>query len=539
MPSIMATPYPTRGMVLVEVMFADVPAATNICVTATNTVTGEVRQLHPYIFYNGDGCLALSCGQAIFWDTEIPCGVAVQYCATAVDANGDIVTTSAANLVTDTFTRTVANGWGTADSGQVWSTLGGVAANYSVTGTQGQHAAASTGIDYITKIAMTTPNAEAMVTAIPLVLSAGNSQEMQMWLRSDGTTSNGYNAIAVLTTGGQVSIFLQKVVGAVATTLATVASAFPYTATTQVNIKLKAWGSQLMAKFWDSTTPEPSAYQLTATDSTFTSAGSLLLVTHRDGGNTNGTTTKWDDLSVVDVCAEPAPIVACTENVTIACDGCFRLGDPVRPCNDIQVCFCYDTANGCGGTSGVFFAGMTPDVYGANSGLMAPVNSVYPIPITRNRRAAAGTFTLVPTSFTARDSLLALLAPGGPLLWRGPAEYGTKDRYIQVGDVPVAPVLADLRVQPRVVDLPFSVAKAPVGPTQGVCGARFEDLCDVYSSWDAIVAAGLTYADLLRGEAGTTPANLPDWNLVNSTYASWNALNAGQTSWTDTLGGVP
>lgn len=541
MPVIMATPFPTRGQVLVEVDFADVPAATNICVEAVNTVTGERRQLHPYISYNADGCLALSCGHGIFWDTEIPCGVAVQYCATAINAAGDTVTTSASPLISNTFSTVTASSWPVCDTGQTVTNTGGAAADYSGTGSRGQQANTTTGVARVSSVPMTTTNALASVLMYPTVVALTQTIEQFLWLRADAAGANGYRARIRFNTGGTVDLILEKVVAGVPTTIDGTAIGFmAYGATSVVAVKLQVWGSTISAKAWDFTVAEPAAFQSIATDTTFTAAGTANLSSIRSAGNTNGTVNfQFDNWLVADVCAAPTAITACTTNVTIACDGCFRLGDPLRPCNDIQVCFCYDSANGCGGTSGVFFAGMQPDVYASNAGLMSPVNSIYPIPITRNRRAAAGTFTLVPTSFAARDLLLALLAPGGTLLWRGPSEYGTKDRYLQVGDVPVAPVLADLRVQPRVVDLPFATVKAPIGPSQGICGTRFQDLCTTYMSWDAMVAAGLTYADLLRGQAGSTPANLPNWNLVNSTYASWNALNAAQTSWNDTLAGVP
>lgn len=538
MPSIMATPFPTRGMVLVEAMFADVPAATNICVTATNTVTGDVRQLHPYVSYNSDGCLTLSCGQAIFWDTEIPCGVAVQYCASAIASDGSVVTTSAAPLIMDTFTRVVANGWGTADSGQPWVNTSGLTADHLVNGTSGVHNTSVINSTYDNEIEAGTPNVSFYAEiSVPVVPTGASIDTRHKFRRTDD--SNYYAALVEFLTTGVVNLSFVKVVAGVQTFGSPVAIG-THVAGTSWAIVAQGWGNQIQLTGWRLVDPMPSTPNVSVTDNDLTTGTKIAARTRRDTGNTNGTVAvTWDNIRVTDVCADVQPIIACTENVTIACDGCFRLGDPVRPCNDVQVCMCYDPANGCEGTSGIFFAGMQPDVYASNTGLMAPVNSIYPIPISRSRRAAAGTFTLVPTSFTARDLLGDLLAAGGPLLWRGPAEYGTKDRYIQIGDVPVAPVLADLRIQPRVVDLPFVTAKGVVGPSQGICGARVEDLCDVYASWDALIAAGLSYADLLRGQAGTTPANLPSWNLVNATYASWNALNAGQTSWTDTLGGVP
>lgn len=537
MPSIMAVPYPTRGHVLVEVDFSDVPGAAYICVEAQNTVTGATRQLHPYVAYNGNGCLALSCGQAIFWDTEIPCDVAVKYCATAFNSSGSVITTAAQLLASDTFTRSVANGWGTADSGQAWSVSGGLAADYSVTGTRGQHSVTSTSTRRVSSISMPTPNLVAQATAWPAALALTSATEQWLMLRADSTGSNGYKARIRYTTAGDVDLILEKMIAGTPTSLALVSAFTTYTAASAITVKFQAWGSQLSVKAWDATSPEPPSYMIVQTDTTFLDSGTLNLASLRNLGNTNGTIDfQWDNLIASDVCAQLPAVQACTENVTIACDGCFRLGDPVRPCNDVKICLCADGVE-CGGAGGLFFAGMTADTYADNSGNVLPVNGKYPIHVSRTRRSASGSLSVVSTSFDARDDLLALLDSGGVLLWRGPAEYGTGDRYLAVGEVPVAPQISDLRIQGRLETLPFIVSQAPVGPSQGVCGARVADLCDVYATWDDLIAAGLTYADLLRGDASTPGSGLATWDSINSTYASWNALQAAQTDWSDVLDG--
>lgn len=540
MPSIVGVPYPTRGHVLLEVDFGDVSGATHVCVEAVTGVgtDDEVRRpLHAYVSYNANGCIALSCGQAILWDTEISCGVPTMYCATAMNAAGEVITEPADAIVTDTFTRVVANGWGTADSGQAWTTTGGAAADYSVTGTRGQMAVTSTGVDRTASMAITNPNVEAMVTMIPTVVAVGGSFEQSMRLRDDGTGNNYYRVLVEYDTGGNIDVFLQRQLGGVGTNLATAANLLPYAAASQFNVRFSAWGSQLRVKVWDSTTPEPAAFTLTATDATVTGPGNLMLASRRNGGNANGTINmQFDNLIVSDVCAEPVPVEVCTEAFTNACDGCFRLGDPVRPCNDVRICLCAGPAT-CEGTPGLFFAGMSADTYASNSGNLLPVNAKYPIVTSRTRRGASGQFDIVATSFTQRDALLDLLDPGGPLLWRGPANFGTGDRYISVGDVPVAPQIADLTIQPRLMPLPFLETKAPVGPTLGVCGSRVKDLCDVYDTWDELIAAGLTYADLLRGDASTPGSGLATWADINAQNASWNALQAAETDWTDVLDG--
>lgn len=540
MPSITAVAVPSPGYVYVETDWSDVGSAVSVCVDRVTVATGERFPLRPYVSYSDAGCLDLSCGLGIFWDTEASFDTAYQYCATASDAAGATITTPAPNLLTDTFTRVVAAGWGTADTGQAWTSTGGAAADYSVTGTRGQHAVTSTGVNRVSSVALATPNMVAQVTAFPVAVALTQSTEQWLMLRADATGLNGYKLRLRYNTAGTVDVILERVVAGVATSLGFVLAVATYIATSGFTVKFQAWGSQLAVKAWDFTAPEPAAYQVTATDTTFTTLGTLDLVSLRNVGNTNGTIDmQWDDLTVVDVCAEPVPIEVCTETVTIENDGCFRLGDPVRPCNDRHVCL-GEESDCSTEVVGVYFGAMGPERYTDNSGQLLPVNARRPVVVSRNRRDSSSDLTLVTRTFTDRDAVLDLAEPGSPLLWRGPASYGTGDRYMSVLDVDVARSFPDHREQPRVIGMPYSTVDAPVGPSLGVCGARVDDLCDVYDTWDEVVAAGLTYADLLRGLAGTgVSVALATWTDVNADFASWTALNAGESDWTDVLAGSP
>lgn len=535
MPSIVAVGYPDRGHVLIELNMADVPGAVYACVTAGYGDT--VRQLHPYVSYNDAGCIALSCGQAILWDTEAPCDTPVTYCATAVDAAGNTLTEPADPLLTAAFSTAAVASWPPADTGQTWTNNGGAAADYSGTGTRGQHAVPTVNVRRLSTAPIVTANYTATAVGFPTAVATGDQMTQELWVRADATGANGYHLRVRYFPSGNIDLALERVIGGVVTILASAGVVASYGAATGISMELSAHGNQLRGRIWDTTTPVP-AYQITATDAAFNAvAGAVGLGSLRSGANTNGGLVfQWDNVSVFDVCADPEPVEVCTEPVTLPCDGCFRLGDPVRPCGDVRICLCVDGVE-CGGDGGLFFAGMNPDSYPDNAGNMLPVNAVHPIHISRNRRSATGAFTVIPTSFTARDQLLDLLAPGSVLLWRGPGEYGIGDRYLAVGEVPVAPPLADLTQQPRVMQLPFVVENGVTGPSLGVCGARVADLCDVYPTWDAMTAAGVTYADLLRGDAGGVPSGLATWASTNTDNVDWAALDAAQADWSDALDG--
>lgn len=536
MPSIVAVPYPDRGHVLLEINAADLPTATHVCVEAV-TADGS-RQLHAYVSYNDSGCIALSCGQAILWDTEISCGVPTTYTATFITSTGAVITTPASPILLDTFTRNVVANWSppAADTGQLYTTSGGAAADYSVPGTRGQMAVTSTGVTRFATVPGPETNAEFAVTIFPSVVALTQPFSAGVVARCD-VAGNGVYGRVVFGLAGALSVEIGRTVAGVDSGTP-VSIPLVYTALSAIRVVFQAWGDQFKIRAFDATGPDPGGWQATAgTITGVPTSGRFGLRARRTAGNTNGTiNVQFDDFRVTDVCATPVTVTSSSEATTIACDGCFRLGDPVRPCNDVRICLCEDGVE-CGGDGGLFFAGMRPDTYASNSGSLLPVNAEYPIPVSRNRRQPAGAFSIVPMSFDDRDDLLALLRPGGVLLWRGPAEYGTGDRYLDIFDVPVAPPISDLRMQPRVVDLPFQTAKAPVGPSKGVCGARIADLCDVYATWDAMTAAGITWADLLRGDAGGVPSNLNRWSDTLTDNVTWAGLQANETDWADALDG--
>lgn len=83
MPTITATTYTTEAYVRIDADWTDTPAVTYAGVQRTNTVTGEVVTLRPYVAYDDEGNLLLSCGKGIWWDTELPLNEAVVYCLIA------------------------------------------------------------------------------------------------------------------------------------------------------------------------------------------------------------------------------------------------------------------------------------------------------------------------------------------------------------------------------------------------------------------------------------------------------------------------
>lgn len=83
MPTITATAFNAPAYVLLELDWTDQPTVQFVTVVRRNTVTGEEVTLRPYVFYDDNGAIALSCGTAILWDTEPPLNVPLEYCTFA------------------------------------------------------------------------------------------------------------------------------------------------------------------------------------------------------------------------------------------------------------------------------------------------------------------------------------------------------------------------------------------------------------------------------------------------------------------------
>jgi hypothetical protein len=533
MPVIAAYPDPIRAYVRVETNWADTPAVDFVKILRVDSVTGVCTPLRPYICFDGD-YLALSCGHAIFWDTEVPLDRQVFYVAQGLGAP-----CISNPIIVDTFTRTVAaGGWGTADSGQVWTTSGGVATDYSVSGGFGRHSLGSVNAARRTIIDGPLTNVDIRALLAPGVVATGAAIDMGVAGRFMDA-SNFYLAEARFETAGTVTARIRKNVAGVFTTLTSVATGITYTAATQIDALFHMHGSTLSLKLWDASAPEPAAFTTTTTDTSFPSGGAVAFRTILAAGNTNTlpVVVAMDNLYVSDPCAPCVPVTAETPPLTIGSDGKFRLKDPVRPCRDLVVPLCFDqvASADCLPGSGVFFASMATESFATNSMSVNPTNAEFPIAISRTRRGVTSVLTLVTRTFADRDELKLITKPGSPLLFQGPPQYGIPDRYMDVGETDFERGLTDHKFQVRVATLPHVEVARVAGPTLGVCGSRLKDLCDTFSTWQEIVDAGLNWDDLVRGRAGqpNPTVDFRTWDDVLAEFADWNAVNNGTRTWYD------
>ncbi len=216
----------------------------------------------------------------------------------------------------------------------------------------------------------------------------------------------------------------------------------------------------------------------------------------------NGTPASGTILLVYTAAVTNAAGSATSGTVTVQALGANWLKDPLRPGNNVRVDFCFDPNPLCTPTQGVFFQSMDAMTRGANAATFNVNNQESPVVVSKVRSSPTSTLTLVSRTFADRDRLNAILAPGSPLLWQVPSEYGVPLMYLAVGASTEGRVLPDHRFPIRVFQLPFASVAAPGGPMQGTVGARWADTCNVYATWAAVTAAGLTWTQVLDGAAG-------------------------------------
>lgn len=516
MPTITAVPYPALGRVLVELDWADTPAAS--CARAVRTVvsTGVATPLTPYI----NPCTfpgqyeKLSGGRAIFWDNECPLDTVVTYTTDAVTSAGVQINTPPIGI-SDSFTRVVAAGsWGTATSGQAWSNTQGTPSYASVNGTSGLHTHAAAGARQDTALtSFLGRDFDAVITIS--VNSIADYAEYRLMARY--VDSN--NSVIVVYVASLGQLFIQSAAAGVVTTIVGPVTVLSTTGT--VRVRLNVTGSVLKGKVWDSTGSEPD-WQASGTITDASPAYGGLAVQSFD--QTTAKTFTFDDLTASYTIVTTA-LTATTTAVTLASNSNFWLRDPGRPCNDIVV-----NLQGSGlcvtGTSGVEFVAIDTETYDANMTLMVPTNAKFPIPVNRPRRDAASTLTLATQSFADRDKVINILAPGSPLLFSAPqSAYGIPDRYMAISQSSVTRGLSDLRVPKRLEQMPFTTVERPVTTQQGTCNAQFSAMCNIYSTWSAMNAADVTWTKILYGEAGGGDLGYREWNPgVENVFANWLAV---------------
>ncbi|MGC4891092.1 hypothetical protein [Micromonospora sp. DT227] len=188
----------------------------------------------------------------------------------------------------DTFGRSASNGWGSADSGQAWTTGSGAVSNYAVTGGAGRHTHAATNVIRRTTLGVSLIDCEQVVDVAPSALLTGAALVTGLMFRFNGT--DYYWLRAEMKSGGTaVMLKISRCAGSTFTDLA-VLDPLPgvtYAANSYLRIRAQVVGTKLALKVWNPAGAEPPGWQLTAVDDNITTAGATGTQSWVVPGNTN------------------------------------------------------------------------------------------------------------------------------------------------------------------------------------------------------------------------------------------------------------
>ncbi|WP_345219146.1 PKD domain-containing protein, partial [Georgenia halophila] len=199
-------------------------------------------------------------------------------------------------LALDDFTRSVTNGWGDADIGGAWSRMAS-ASNFSVA-------------DGMGRIRMNNPGAGPGME-LPGVSSSDT--DVQVRVGSDKPATGGgtyltvtprflpdgdryFTDLRLLSTGEARLTLGRRVDGAEAYMQSTIVTGLTVEAGELMQMRVQAFGTSpttLRAKVWETGTPEPGTWTVSATDSTtgLQDAGSVALRAYLSGSATNAPVT--------------------------------------------------------------------------------------------------------------------------------------------------------------------------------------------------------------------------------------------------------
>ncbi|WP_030248063.1 hypothetical protein [Streptomyces sp. NRRL S-455] len=187
-----------------------------------------------------------------------------------VDWNGDGTPEGVEELgdtwATDSFNRTVTDGWGTADTGQSWTSFYGVPSDFSVSSGVGRHVLSTSNTDRYTVLS---PYVEDVDLAVDFSMDqrpANNHHFVFLFARLT-SESYYYTRLQIPQDGSLSSLSVRKYASYEGETALAVSFPLALSPATWYRLRFRLTGQTLRAKVWDPAGPEPG-WQVNATVTT-------------------------------------------------------------------------------------------------------------------------------------------------------------------------------------------------------------------------------------------------------------------------------
>lgn len=194
------------------------------------------------------------------------------------------------SVVTDAFGRTSASGWGTADTGQVWTCTEGFntisASDWTVSSGTGRHLLPVANAYRLSRIALAHVDADVRLQVVCPVPTGATLEPANIGLRST-STSTAYLCRVQVTTGAAVQVVIFGA-GGVTLVAATTVAGLTHSAATPLQVRAQAYGTTVRIRVWQGAV-EPTTWHGSAVDPNPISsvASSVYIRSGAATGNTN------------------------------------------------------------------------------------------------------------------------------------------------------------------------------------------------------------------------------------------------------------
>ncbi|MFF3622327.1 hypothetical protein [Streptomyces sp. NPDC002467] len=220
-------------------------------------------------------------------------------CPIDMKLGGETVTATAiAPYATDTYTRTVSNGWGSTTSGLAWATANGSASDRSVASGRGVVTlAASPTVLRFQVLPDSVGDCEIRAALSVSATATGASLTSSVVMRYTSPTDY-YRLRLQFTTAGTIVLTVHRDATQID---ASVTPGVSYTPGSLIQARVRLVGHRVLGRVWATGDPEPTTWQIdrTVTSSTIT-AGQVGFGAGAVSGNTNvAPEIRYDDLVVV------------------------------------------------------------------------------------------------------------------------------------------------------------------------------------------------------------------------------------------------
>lgn len=305
------------------------PTAAFTTATSALTVTvngsgssapGDTISSYAWTFGDGGTATGVSASHVYAAASTYSVGLTVTDTTGGTNTVSRSVVVGATSLAQDSFGRTVTNGLGTADSGGAWTTVS-TASNYAVNGGVGKVTTPAAGTRYA-YLAGVSSNDTDLTATVSFARPTKGSVYAGLVGRRIGSLD--YRERAVVSPSGAVTLQLDQT--ATTLTSATVAG-LTFASGDTLQMRMEVVGTSpttLRAKVWKVGSPEPAAWQLTATSSTsgLQAAGAVGLTTYLSSGSSpSSVVVSYDNIVATHTTVAPPPPAGPTAAFTSSTSG--------------------------------------------------------------------------------------------------------------------------------------------------------------------------------------------------------------------------